>query len=80
MLAHDWSQLLRISFAPPVDPCDSADFDDGYDESDECPKPEELDDDRSLELDDEYWEALLLDDDYEPQPDDGDFWIDQDAA
>jgi hypothetical protein len=44
------------------------------------PEPEEIDDDWSLELDDEYWDALLLDDDYEPDPEYGDFWPDQDAA
>jgi hypothetical protein len=31
-----------------------------------------------LEFDDEYWEALVPDDDYEPQPDHGDFWPDED--
>jgi hypothetical protein len=40
----------------------------------------ECDDESLLELDEEYWEALLLDDDYEVQPERGDFWIDQDAA
>ncbi len=40
----------------------------------------ECDDESLLELDEAYWEALLLDDDYEVQPEQGDFWIDQDAA
>jgi hypothetical protein len=44
------------------------------------PTFDECDDDSLLELDDEYWEALLLDDDYEVQPERGDFWIDRDAA
>ena len=38
------------------------------------PHPQELDDDAPLELDDEYWEALIPDDDYEPLPEYGDFW------
>jgi hypothetical protein len=38
------------------------------------PQPQEIDDDTPLELDDEYWEALAPDDDYEPFPEQGDFW------
>ncbi|MCC6491955.1 MAG: hypothetical protein IT424_02920 [Pirellulales bacterium] len=44
------------------------------------PQPQELDGDSPLELDDEYWEALTPDDDYEPYPQYGDFWPDLDAA
>lgn len=44
------------------------------------PTFDEVDDDTLLELDEEYWEALLPDDDYEPTPEEGDFWTDQDAA
>lgn len=40
--------------------------------------PDEIDDDVPLELDDEYWEALSPDDDYEPLPEPGDFWTDAD--
>jgi len=32
------------------------------------------------ECDDEYWEALIPDDDYEAMPEEGDFWFDQEAA
>jgi hypothetical protein len=38
------------------------------------PDPQELDDDSPLELDDEFWDALVPDDDYEPLPEYGDFW------
>jgi hypothetical protein len=44
------------------------------------PTFDECDDEALLELDDEYWEALLLDDDYEVLPEEGDFWTDQEAA
>jgi hypothetical protein len=37
---------------------------------------DELDGDAALHLDDEYWEALLPEDDYEPFPEYGDFWTD----
>lgn len=40
------------------------------------PDPHDIDDDTPLELDDDYWEALLPDDDYEPYPAPGDFWTD----
>ena len=40
--------------------------------------PDEFDDDVPLELEDESWEALTPDDDYEPQPEHGDFWTDDD--
>lgn len=43
------------------------------------PEPEEIDDDAPLELDDDYWDALLPDDDYEPFPEYGDFWTDVDG-
>jgi hypothetical protein len=39
---------------------------------------ENPDDDAPLELDEEYWEALTPDDDYEPTPEPGDFWPDDD--
>jgi hypothetical protein len=42
------------------------------------PQPAEIDDDAPLELDSDYWDALLPDDDYEPWPEYGDFWPDQD--
>lgn len=44
------------------------------------PTFDECDDESLLDLDAEYWEALLLDDDYEVLPEKGDFWTDQDAA
>lgn len=45
------------------------------------PLPEpEIDDRWPLEFDDETWDALVPDDDYEPQPEYGDFWTEQDAA
>ena len=44
------------------------------------PAFDECDDESLLDLDAEYWEALLLDDDYEVLPEKGDFWADQDAA
>lgn len=40
------------------------------------PDLQEIDDDAPLELDDEYWEAFIPDDDYEPWPEFGDFWTD----
>jgi hypothetical protein len=40
-------------------------------------EPDDIDGDTPLELDDEYWEALIPDDDYEPHPDPGDFWTDE---
>ena len=61
--------LPRLFFTPPDDDWD-------YDR----PEPDEIDDDYSLDLNDEYWDALLLDDDYEPHPEPGDFWPDQHAA
>jgi len=42
------------------------------------PDLDEIDDDAPLELDSDYWDALLPDDDYEPLPEYGDFWIDDD--
>ena len=68
--------MPRIFFAPSVD----ADAWPADDSDDGRPDPDELDDDGALELDDEYWDALLLDDDYEPHPEPGDVWPDQDAA
>jgi hypothetical protein len=41
-------------------------------------EPDDVDYDTPLEFDDEYWEALVPDDDYEPQPDYGDFWPEED--
>lgn len=49
---------------PPA-PADDPDF-----------EPDEIDDDWPLELDDEFWEALKPEDDYEPLPERGDFWTD----
>jgi hypothetical protein len=37
---------------------------------------DELDGHAAIQLDDEYWEALLPEDDYEPLPEYGDFWTD----
>jgi hypothetical protein len=42
------------------------------------PEPHEIDDDSPLELDDDYWDVLLPDDDYEPLPEYGDFWANED--
>lgn len=44
------------------------------------PTFDECDDESLLELDNEYWEALIPDDDYEALPEPGDFWTDQEAA
>jgi hypothetical protein len=70
--------------APPVDADGDADGegfpDDDRDEFDDPPERDEIDDDWSLELDGEYWDALIPDDDYEPQPDERDFWTDAEAA
>lgn len=41
-------------------------------------EPEDGDDPTPLELDDEHWESLIPDDDYEPLPEQGDFWTDDD--
>jgi hypothetical protein len=50
----------------------------------ETPEPPplvpELGGDWPAELDDDAWEALIPDDDYEPLPEYGDFWTEQDAA
>ena len=48
-----------------TDPAEEDDFD-----------LDELDADAALQLDDDYWEALLPENDYEPLPEYGDFWID----
>lgn len=50
-----------------------------YPTDDEPELDPELDDDE-VELDDQCWDALAVDDDYEPLPEPGDFWTDQDAA
>ncbi len=39
-----------------------------------------LDDDWSQIPVEECWDALIPDDDYEPQPEPGDFWTAEDAA
>ena len=44
----------------------------------EPPYSDDVDDPMPLELDDECWEALTPDDDYEPMPDYGDFWTEDD--
>ena len=40
----------------------------------------EFEDDMGVELDDECWDALAPEDDYEPLPEPGDFWTEQEAA
>ena len=55
----------------PVQPDDTLEVD---------PDAAEFDDDSTLEIDDAIWDALAPDDDYEPLPEAGDFWTDQDAA
>ena len=40
----------------------------------------EIDSDFPVEIDDDAWDAFLPDDDYEPLPEYGDFWTEQDAA
>jgi hypothetical protein len=47
-------------------------------EPDDWPELEEIDADWPLELDTDYWDALLPDDDYEPCPEPGDFWTEAD--
>jgi hypothetical protein len=42
--------------------------------------PSEAPPEAPRQIDDECWDALLLDDDYEPPPEPGDFWIEPDAA
>jgi hypothetical protein len=37
--------------------------------------PDSIDGDAPLELDERYWDALIPEDDYEPAPERGDFWI-----
>lgn len=59
---------------------DGANFDDEQMESLLHPTFDEVDDETLLEFDDEYWDALLPDDDYEALPDERDFWTDQEAA
>jgi hypothetical protein len=51
----------------PFHPAAEEDFDDEADEAE-------------LELDDECFDVLAWDDDYEPLPEPGDFWTEQDAA
>lgn len=63
-----------LPFAEPLD------LDDATLESFLHPTFDECDDEALLELNDEYWEALLPDDDYEVLPERGDFWTDQEAA
>lgn len=46
---------------------------------DRPPLPQEIDDDYPLELDAEYWDALIPEDEYEPLPEFGDFWTDRAA-
>jgi hypothetical protein len=67
---------IRIFFAP-FDQHDAAWPEDDPDDGE--PDLDEVDDDWLLQFN-EYWDALLPDDDYEPLPDPGDFWPDQDAA
>lgn len=42
-------------------------------------EPEEEFDDEPVELDDECWDVLAADDDYEPLPEPGDFWTEEAA-
>jgi hypothetical protein len=65
--------FVRIFFAPPHQ-------ESPFWPDDAQPDADEIDDDSPLELDDEHWDALQPDDDYEPHPEPGDFWPDQDAA
>jgi hypothetical protein len=77
MLPFRRAETERVFLAPPLETGDDwppDDVDDGR------PELDEIDDDWSLELDDGYWDALTPDDDYEPQPEPGDFWPDQEAA
>jgi hypothetical protein len=69
---HDDDQI--IPFEPP------AETDEAPLRSPLHPTFEECDDDSLLELGDDYWEALIPDDDYETLPEEGDFWIDHEAA
>lgn len=48
-------------------------------EDPDAPDPD-FDDDGPLELDDEAWEVFIPDDDYEPLPEYGDFWTDDDPS
>jgi hypothetical protein len=48
--------------------------------ADPLPAEPEFDDDSPLELRGDAFDVLLADDDYEPLPEFGDFWPDQDAA
>lgn len=59
---------------------DPFDLDDATLESILHPTFDECDDEALLELDHEYWDALLPEDDYEVLPERGDFWTDQEAA
>ena len=40
----------------------------------------EIDDEFPRELGDDPWDVFVPEDDYEPLPENGDFWTDQDAA
>lgn len=59
-----------------------SDSNEGADEPQFAPElsPDFADDHSTLELDDDCFEALTPDDDYEPLPEPGDFWTNQDAA
>lgn len=72
--SHDDADHPLLPFTEPIE------LDDAELESILHPAFEECDDDVLLELDDEYWDALLPEDEYEVQPEEGDFWIDRDAA
>jgi hypothetical protein len=75
-----------IRFSPPVSAqevvamllaaCSRIDSQWPQEEPGSRPDQEEIDDDSPLELDDDYWDALIPDDDYEPLPEYGDFWTD----
>jgi hypothetical protein len=56
--------------------CSTIDTSWPVEEPDDRLAPDEIDGDTPLELDSDYWDALLPDDDYEPFPEHGDFWPD----
>jgi hypothetical protein len=69
MNADELADLLPFGPLPPREVPDDA-----------PPLRDVIDDDFPLELDEDYWNALLPEDDYEPLPEYGDFWTEQDAA
>lgn len=55
-------------------------LDDDVPLEDGAPTEEAPVDDWAIELDEDQWEALIPEDDYEPMPEYGDFWGDRDVA